>query len=301
MKENRNYLTLGVMVLVCLFAVVYVFQQLYTIPQSFPVGKNFTINEKESLKSVSKRLEDEGYINSPLLFRAGISFLGKDRAIKIGGYVFDKPSSLSQVIEMFVNGKPASPLLSVTIPEGSTSLETATIIAKALPTISVEIFNDLIARNHIEGKLFPSTYFLLPSYTEEDIIQLMLATFTKRISQPLQKETISLPLTNENDVLVLSSILEGEANNEVDMKIVSGILLTRLSKGMPLQVDVAKETYKQKGLPKLPLNNPGVIAINATLHPTLTDYLFYVTGDDGKMHYAKTFEEHKRNVRKYLK
>jgi UPF0755 protein len=99
----------------------------------------------------------------------------------------------------------------------------------------------------------------------------------------------------------MASILEGEAKTEGDMKIIAGILLTRLTKGMPLQVDVAKETYTAKGLPKVPLNNPGLVAIMAVLHPTFTDNLYYLTGNDGAMHYAKTFEEHKKNIKKYLK
>jgi UPF0755 protein len=54
-------------------------------------------------------------------------------------------------------------------------------------------------------------------------------------------------------------------------------------------------------LPAVPINNPGLVAIDAVLHPTTTSYLFYLTGKDGKMYYAKTFEEHKRNIQKYLR
>jgi UPF0755 protein len=71
--------------------------------------------------------------------------------------------------------------------------------------------------------------------------------------------------------------------------------------GMPLQVDVAMETYKEKGLPKKPINNPGLVAITAVLNPVYTEYLYYITGNDGEMYYAKTFNDHKRNIAKYLK
>ena len=129
----------------------------------------------------------------------------------------------------------------------------------------------------------------------------MLTTFTKKIATLDTSSLIKEPLSSEHDVLVLASILEGEAKTEKDMKIVAGVLLARLTQGMPLQVDVALETYKQKGLPKNPINNPGLTAINAVLHPITTPYLFYLTGNDGNMYYAKTFEEHKRNIQKYLK
>ncbi len=301
MRDTKNYTGLGVIIVVALMGGSYFYQQLFSVPNYFPVGKNFVINENESLKSISKRLEQEKFISSPLFFRAGISFLGKDRNIQLGGYVFNTPLSLFGVITTFVEGRPTSPLLAVTIPEGSTSFEIASIITKTLPSVPATMFNEMISKYHADGKLFPSTYFLLPSYSAEDVVKLMVSTFTKKIATLSIVATISPPLKNENDVLVLASILEGEAKSQADMKIVAGILLTRLSQGMPLQVDAAKETYKHKGLPSVPINNPGLTAIDAALHPTITPYLFYITGNDGNMYYAKTFDEHKRNIRKYLK
>lgn len=301
MYEKRNYSLIGIIVLLSLAAALYIFYQFSSVTSSFPVNKNFTVNESESLKSVSDRLQGEGYIRSALLFRVGVSFLGKDRALQIGGYSFSQPLTLFGVINSFVRKGPTSPLLSVTVPEGSTSLEIATIITKAIPEITVEGFLRQVMINSAEGKLFPSTYFLLPSYREDDIIKLMLVTFTKKVASEVIPQTIPEPLTSEKDILVLASILEGEAKTEEDMKIVAGILLARLQKGMLLQVDVAKETYKQKGLPRTPLNNPGVVAIRAALNPTPTEYFYYITGKDGKMYYAKTFEEHKRNISKYLR
>lgn len=301
MNERRNYIAIFFVGGVSFFSCLYVLYQIFSVPNNFPVNKTFTVNESESLKSISERLRGEGYITSPILFRAGISFFGKDRALQVGGYVFEKPLALSSLISLFVQGKPSSPLLAVTIPEGSTSFEIAAILAKAIPGISVDVFNTYIKAQSLEGRLFPSTYFLLPSYKEEDIIKLMLNTFTKKVSPQIPPESIHLPLRNQNEVLVLASILEGEAKKEEDMKIVSGILLARLQKGMLLQVDVAQETYKEKGLPSTPINNPGITAIEAALHPTPSEYFYYITGKDGNMHYAKTFEEHKKNIAMYLR
>jgi UPF0755 protein len=301
MPDTKKYTLIGMIVVITFIGVSSLYTAIVSVPVTFPVGNNFTINENESLKSVSQRLESDGYITSPLLFRAGISFFGKDRTLQLGGYDFPEALSLLGVVNIFVQGHPSAPLLSVTIPEGSTSFEIAVIVAKALPALSVETFTRLITDYKANGKLFPSTYFLLPSYKEEDIVKLMLSTFSKKVEPTIGTTEIHAPLTGVSDVLVLASILEGEAKTPEDMKIVSGILLTRLSNGMMLQVDVAKETYKKKGLPAVPINNPGLVAIDAVLHPTTTSYLFYLTGKDGKMYYAKTFEEHKRNIQKYLR
>jgi UPF0755 protein len=301
MRDAKNYTVIGVLVIIALMAASYLYKQVFSIPPDFPVAKSFIINENESLKSISNRLKQEKYISSPLLFRAGISYLGKDRNIQLGGYVFNTPLSLFGVVATFVEGKPTAPLLSVTIPEGSTSFEIANIVAKRLPGVSVDLFGEMISKYNADGKLFPSTYFLLPSYSAEDIVKLMVGTFAKKVATLSVVSTISPPLKSEQEVLVLASILEGEAKSQADMKVVAGILLSRLELGMPLQVDVAMETYKKKGLPATPINNPGLTAIDAVLHPTVTPYLFYITGDDGNMYYAKTFEEHKKNIRKYLK
>lgn len=301
MQDKKKYTTFIVTTLTLCILGWYVYQQVFSIPGGFPVGKQFTVNENESLKSISERLAIEGYINTPTLFRTGISFFGKDKNIQLGGYIFNSPQSLFNIIEIFVRGQPKTPLLSVTIPEGSTLLEVSEIVAKAIPSISVNDFNKLVLDTNANGKLFPSTYFLLPSYTGSDILKVMLSAFTKKAENLILNSDIPQPLAGVEDVIILASLVEGEAKGENDMKLVSGVLLSRLSKGMPLQVDVDRETYRRKGLPASPINNPGLVAINAVLHPTVTDYIYYITGNDGQMYYAKTFEEHKKNIKKYLK
>ena len=70
---------------------------------------------------------------------------------------------------------------------------------------------------------------------------------------------------------------------------------------MPLQVDVAPVTYDVKGLPKAPIGNPGLESIKAAISPKASPYLYYLHDKEGKIHYAKTFAEHKQNVVKYLR
>ena len=271
------------------------------IPKDFPIGSNFTIEENESLRSVSYRLENEHYVNSALWFRVWVSFLGRDRHMQLGNYEFDKAYTLGGVVKKILLENPAKPLIQITVPEGSNSLEIANLVHILLKTISVDTFNEKVLEYKADGKLFPSTYFLLPSNKEEDIVKMMTETFEKKYISAFRWTAIPDPLKSRDEVIVLASILEGEAKTEVDMHIVAGILLSRLKKNMPLQVDVDKDTYKNKGLPSSPLNNPGIMALSAVLKPTDTDYLFYLTGKDGEMYYAKTFTEHKQNIRKYLR
>ena len=121
----------------------------------------------------------------------------------------------------------------------------------------------------------------------------------------------------------MASIIEREAITPEARRIVSGILWKRIKMGMPLQVDATfayvngkntyeltaedlhidskYNTYEYKGLPPGPICNPGLDSIIATIEPTATPYLYYLSEKNGTMHYAKTFEEHKMNKVKYMR
>ena len=120
----------------------------------------------------------------------------------------------------------------------------------------------------------------------------------------------------------MASVLEKEVRDAKDMKIVSGIFWKRIEMGMALQADSTLDyernktsaeltsddlktdspynTYTRSGLPPTPIDNPGLNAITAALNPTASPYLYFLTDKDGKVYYAKTFEEHKKNKAKYL-
>ncbi len=272
----------------------------FNVPPSFPEGQRFKVSEAESLYSVSERLEKENIINSALFFRGWISILGRDRGIDLGVYVFTAKVSLGTVVAKFVAG-PDEPLLSVTIPEGYTTKEIAEAFKKVVPTISVDVFSKLVQKDSLDGYLFPSTYYTLPSFTEKDIIERMRNTFDKEYTANFGGVSYPRFVPTQKEVISLASIIEGEANTQKDMKIISGILQKRLEIGMRLQVDVALVTYRKSGIPERPINNPGLVAIDAVFNPTVNPYLYYITGNDGKMYYSKTFTEHKKNIEKYLR
>lgn len=291
----RIFITIGIL------ATVFTLFMLMLWPPGNSSGKiRFQVGEGESLYSISRRLEDEHIIRSSLFFRGWISLLKRDTHIGLGIYEFYAPVALGGVVRKFVKG-PDEPLLSVTIPEGSTTKQVADLIKKALPNISVDRFGELVHEKKLDGYLFPSTYYPLPSFVEEDMIRVMNNTFEREYGGHFSDALFPTTTPTRNDVVSLAAILEEEAKTPDDMKIVSGILQKRLQKGMRLQVDAAEVTYRRSGLPDQPISNPGIVAIDAVFHPEVTPYLYYLTGKDGKMYYAKTFEEHKRNIQKYLK
>ena len=269
-------------------------------PIQFPTGSSFQVQEGESLGSISNRLEQEHFISWSIIFKAWVSMLGEGKKIGLRTYIFDRKVSMRLVISKLTK-LPDEPLLSVAIPEGFTTEEIAESFHKAIPTISKERFVSLVQDEKLDGYLFPSTYYPLPSYDESMIIEKMKAQFDKEYTSHFGKAMYPKNVPTEQAIITLASILEGEAKTEVDMKIVSGVLQKRLAMGMRLQVDVAPVTYDKTGLPDVPIASPGIMALTAAFNPIVTNYTYYLTGKDGTMHYAKTFEEHKKNIAKYLR
>ncbi len=294
----------GIATLIILITLLVVGYRFFGAPSNFPVNKIFLIKEGESIKSVSARLEDEGYVKSALLFRIFLSGYEHDRKLQLGYYAFPESLSVQSLVYFIISKGPTAPFGKITLPEGSTDQEIARIVHMALPEIEEKDILEEIKTQKVSGFLFPETYYLVPSMKKEEIINRMQGMFIKKTATLFDNKVTALDEETKNklqDTVVLASILEGEAKTKEDMELVSGILQKRLRLGMALQVDVAPETYKVRGLPHAPINNPGLVALNAALHPKESEYLYYITGKDGNMYYAKTFAEHKKNIQKYLK
>ncbi len=273
--------------IIAAIAVAIIYAYIFVPTTNFPVNEVFEVKSGSNILQISQDLKDDGYLKSPLLMRAWMSLVNKDTKIAAGLYLFDRPANLADIVKKFSSGKFDVPAISITIPEGFTAEDIAERVVGRMPSIDREDFIAEAKRN--EGYLFPDTYFFQQESDITDVIAAMRKEFNKRIGYI------------EPELLSLASIVQGEANNVDDMKIVAGILLERISIDMPLQVDVDKTTYEIYGAPNVPINNPGLDAINAVRQPTKTSYLYYITGNDGNMYYAKTYKEHLRNIEKHLK
>ncbi len=164
------------------------------------------------------------------------------------------------------------------------------------------LFENLKAEsNNLEEEKYPLIYSLdMKEFNMQSIFNTESSSMnlSKRFTLINEIGTTTLSV---KDIITMASYLEGEANNEKDMRIVSGALWTRLKLGYPLQIDAATSTYKNKGFTKTPINNPGLVAIKAAMNPIKTGYIYYITGNDGNMYYAKDYNTHLDNINKYLR
>lgn len=306
-------------VLAFIFAFIFSIMYLYFIsaPSGFPVGKIFSVSQGESLENVTQNLYSLGAIRYPSVFRAHVIVMGGEKRVIAGDYLLDKKESPADLAYRLVNGKFNLNLKKLTIPEGWNIFEIGSYLDETLENFDKKKFLEL-AKNK-EGYLFPDTYFVSPATKPGDLIDRMGKNFNKKVQDIPGLATTTIKFS---DVIIMASIIEREANTPESRRAVSSILWKRIKNFMPLQVDSAFDyvngkntftltlsdlkidspynTYKYKGLPPGPIGNPGADSISAAINPTETDYLYFLTGRNGKMYYAKTFEEHVKNKQKYL-
>ena len=263
-------------------------------------------------------LSSSGIIRSIFFYKAYAVLFRDGKGIQAGSYLFDQPESALRVAYRTAYGIKHLEKARITVFEGMNSKEIAALLKKQIPLFDAVTFLNLARAR--EGYLFPETYFVDPDASPQDVVDMMTAQFDKEIA--VYHDAFATSTRTFKDIVIMASIIEEEANNSADRRIISGILWKRIDKGMALQVDVPfyyithigvsgitlddlatsspYNTYMHKGLPPTPISSPGLDAIDAALHPVVSPYYFYLADHDGKTHYAKTFDGHLVNKQTYL-
>lgn len=287
-------------------------------PSPFPVKEVIAIESGMSLDDVGELLKEEKVIKSKTLFNSLVILWRGERSILAGDYYFPERISLFEVIGIITDREYRTGDVRITIPEGLSAREMAPIYKARLLNFDENEFIEKALP--LEGYLFPDTYFFNSLANEDAVISEMKKNFDNKILS-IDEEIKSFG-RELNEVITMASILELEARTAQSRRMISGVLWKREGLGIALQVDASflyingkktdelslsdlaidspYNTYKYRGLPPGPITNPGLDAILGAVHPTKSNYLFYLSDSSGEMHYAKNFEEHKRNKALYL-
>lgn len=210
-----------------------------------------------------------------------------------------------EVTVTFVEGKNLKEYGALLVEKGLAPSEEAwaravAAIAPRYRALFPELFADAPASAGLEGYFFPDTYRFFKDTTPRNIIEKALREMDEKISPEAHAK-----IKGENKtifkVLTMASLVEAEGKTLEDRALIADILWQRLRVGMPLQVDSSMDTYKEKGLPAGPINNPSLASINASINPASNAYWYFISGRDGQMHYARTLGEHNRNIARYLR
>jgi len=280
----------------------------------------FSVSEGDNVREIASNLASQRLIRSPIGFYLLVKILGLERQIQAGEFRLLRTMNSSTIGKELTHGMMDT---WVTILEGWRIEEIATKLAKEFDIPEKEFLS--VAQ---EGKMFPDTYRVPKDASAAAIVALLKENFLKKITpkmlEDMKKENMTL-----DEVIILASIVEREGKTEVDRPVIAGVLFNRIEQGWPLETDAtlqyslgyqSKEktwwkkeltnedklvdspynTYKNTGLPPGPIANPGIQAITSVIYPKKTDYMFYLHDTKGNVHYARTLEEHERNIETYL-
>jgi UPF0755 protein len=304
---------------ICFFAIIitcYFWINLYG--KSTTKDGHVIIPKHCSIRDISEILEKEAGIQSKsffVIYASILSHYGKN--IMAGEYTFPKYSTVSHIFNKITDGEVL--VHKVTVPEGLTNHQ----IIDLLKTQYGLINNVNEECNYKEGYLYPNTYkyfygtqisFLLNNMNEK-MQKLLLLEWENRDVSSTQE------LKNQEQALVLASIIEKEAKFEDERAMIAAVYLNRIKINMPLQADptviygISKlhsfnrkltyedlksdspyNTYKHIGLPPTPICNPGKSSIFAALHPAKIDALYFVGDNSGRHIFTKHYKQHLKNI-----
>lgn len=288
-------------------------------PEQFPIDELISIPEGATLSETASSFDSLSVVRSALALKMLLVLTGKQDDIHAGDYLFREPKNLFVVARAIVSGAYGLEPMRIRVPEGATSAKIAKLFASQFQRFDEERF--LRGAQPLEGYLFPDTYFFLPNATDELVLRTLRENFDAHIATIEEKiASFGKPL---NDIVIMASLLEREAENSEDRRKIAGVLWNRLEEGMLLQVDAAfiyslgkgsfeltaaeltneddpYNTYVHKGLPPGAIGSPSLDSLLAAVTPIEHDYFYYLADRNHVTHYSKTYQEHLRLKRKYL-
>jgi UPF0755 protein len=254
-------------------------------------------------------------IDQPRLFAfAALATRGEGR-LRAAEFAFPPGASMEEVLGILRHARPVQ--RRVTIPEGLTARQIAAILAR-----TEGLTGELPA--FAEGAVLPETYAFQFGDDRAALLRRAEAAMLQALSEAWSSRAENLPLATPREALVLASIVERETSVPAERPRIAAVFLNRLRAGMPLQSDPTVayaaadgapldrplsradldrdhpfNTYKVKGLPPAPIAAPGQAALRAVTRPASTDDLYFVADGSGGHAFARTLEEHNRNVARW--
>ncbi|MEZ5666221.1 MAG: endolytic transglycosylase MltG [Alphaproteobacteria bacterium] len=295
----------------------------YTAPGPLQTETRVVIARGSSVDQIAQTLSDAGVIEDPMIFKYADwlerTVIAPDAAAPLRAGEFAMPAGISarEARQQLIDG----PLVQrrLTVPEGLTTEQILRLVNEA------EGLTGDIETAFDEGELLPETYFYEFGDSRESLIQRMHDDMQAVLAEMWPQRADELPVESQDEAVILASIVQEEAGNVQEMPRVAAVFINRLKRGMRLQADATVEygitlgtgplgrgllrseletltpynTYMIDGLPPTPIANPGREAIEAVLRPAQTDELYFVADGSGGHAFARTLEEHERNVQRW--
>ena len=298
--------------------------QLY-VPVMPPANTSLLLRPGYSTRRIAAELKKAGVIRNERIFWLW-HVLHQRRSLKAGEYRFERAARLPQVYDRIARGDIYFHV--VTIPEGYTMFDIAKAMEDAglgsatdflrVAETQTQLVSDMAPdAKSLEGYLFPSTY----QFTRTQSLEEMAAEMVHQFRQVAQQIGLAAEVPR---IVTMASIVEKETAAPEERPRVASVYYNRLAQNMALDADPSViyaelqagtyqgslhhadlavnspyNTYRLTGLPPGPIGNPGRSALEAALHPDSTQFLYFVSDGNGHHRFARSLEEHNRNVAAY--
>ena len=279
-------------------------------------------------RGIAARLQEAGVVRSQVAFLSLTVARGRLRHLKAGEYEIPQDASTLDVVDLLASGRVRQHL--VLHPEGATVSELARLLENARLAQAEDVIraasDERLRRSldvtgpSLEGYLYPDTYQFVRGMSVEEMLGRMVQRMRAKVTPDVLARARARGL-DMHGLLTLASIIEREAVDASEQRLISAVFWNRLALDMPLQADptvqyaMAKErrtltrtdlgtdhpynTYARRGLPPGPIASPGLPAIAAAVDPAPVKYLYFVAQDDRRHHFSTTVAEHNAAVTRY--
>jgi UPF0755 protein len=295
-----------------------------------PPSKIVVIPDGSSFQHVATLLERDGLIKSSFSFLLLGKSQSADRKVHAGEYELNAGMTPAEILSTLLSGQVV--LHPLTVPEGLTIVQIADLVAQDGLTDRAEFLRLAkdqtfiaslgIKAESLEGYLYPNTYKFPRAVKAREVLVTMVEQLKQVVGPDLLARMQELKMTM-HEVLTLASVIEKETGSGDERPEISAVFHNRLKKHIPLQSDPTViyglpafdgnlhkkdlsspspyNTYRVQGLPPGPIASPGIQAIRATLYPSNSNFLYFVSRNDGTHQFSATLIEHNKAVEKYQK
>jgi UPF0755 protein len=293
-----------------------------------PGTETYLVKPGTSMRGLARQLHERGVIGEPHTVTWLGYITGRSRQLKAGEYRFRPGITAAELLDQVVAGRVIE--YPLTLVEGwnfQQILKAIEAAPKLMHTLTGQTPPQIMARLgypnvHPEGRFYPDTYYYSAGHTDAAILKQAFERMRGVLQEEWNHRAPNLPVKTMDEALVLASVIEKETGRAEERRLIAGVFVNRLRKGMKLQSDptviygigaaydgnirskdlrqdTPYNTYTRRGLPPTPIAMPGRDAIIAALHPADTNALYFVSRGDGSHVFSATFPEHDAAVVKY--
>ncbi len=286
------------------------------------------IKAGSGFSSIAAKLQHQGLITNPNLWKIYARLTGKATRVQAGEYQFETGLSPVAMLDKLIKGEVIQH--QITLVEGWTFKQFLQALAaeeklehKLTGLKPSEIMTKLgDETRHPEGLFFPDSYQFTLGTSDEDILRRAFKRLETILAEEWQQRAENLPYETPYEALIMASIVEKETGQPSERAEIAGVFVRRLQKGMRLQTDptiiyglgdsykgnirrkhlkqyTPYNTYVIPALPPTPIAMVGREAIHAALHPQAGKSLYFVAKGDGSHFFSDTLQQHNEAVRRY--